>query len=89
MELSRQLFGLQQQNRSQRFNELFDLVTLGANAASGQATATRGGAATTSELTLQGANARAAGTIGASNNITDSLLLLSMLNQNQNQPASP
>ena len=80
-ELGRQLFGLNQRNRSQRFNELFDLVTLGSNAAAGQATATRGGASTNAEFALQGANARAAGTVGASNNISNSLLMMSLLNR--------
>lgn len=84
LELSRQLFGMQQANRRQRFNELFDLVTLGSNAAARQATGTRGSASSMAELGLQGANARAAGDVGVASNLSNSMLLLSMLNRNAN-----
>lgn len=51
------------QNISQRFN----LATLGANAAGGQATATLGTNAQITDLITQGGNAQAAGLIGAQN----------------------
>lgn len=55
-------------NITQRFN----LATLGANAAAGQATATLETGRTISDLTTQGGNARAAGIIGAQNAQTQS-----------------
>jgi len=63
------------QNISQRFN----LATLGANAAAGQATATQSASAGISDLFTQGANAQAAGFVGAANartNATNQLLQL-------------
>lgn len=54
---------LLQQTISNRFN----LATLGSNAAAGQATATQNAGAQIADLTTQGANATAAGIIGAAN----------------------
>lgn len=80
-ELTRFNSMLNQRNRGQRFNELFNLATLGSNAASGQATATLGTADRVGEtLTGQG-NATAAGKIGSANasrNTLFSLLELGM-----------
>ena len=60
---------LNARNRSQRFGELFNLATLGSNAASGQATATLGTANAISDLKTGIGNAKAAGQVGAANRV--------------------
>lgn len=72
-ELSRQLFGLQQRNRSQRFNELFNILTLGSNAASGQATATLATGRDVANTITGIGNAQAAGRIGQGNAIRNTV----------------
>ncbi len=59
--------GLNERNRGNRFRELFNLATLGANAASGQATATLGTSNNISSLQTGKGDALAAGEIGAAN----------------------
>jgi hypothetical protein len=58
---------LNSRNRSQRFNELFNLATLGSNAAARQATNTLGSAQVQGDLLTQAGNAKAAGTVGMGN----------------------
>ncbi len=60
---------LNERNRNNRFSEMFNLATLGANAASGQATATLNTANNISSLTTGKGDALAAGKIGAGNAI--------------------
>lgn len=57
---------------SQNINQRFNLATLGANAAAGQATGTLSTGRGISDLLTQGANAQAAGVVGASNAQTQS-----------------
>lgn len=66
-ELGRQLYGLQERDRSLKFNRLFNLATLGANAASGQATGILGTGQGVSETTQGIGNVLGAGKIGAAN----------------------
>ncbi len=61
--------GLNARNRSQRFNELFNLTTLGANAAAGQSTATQNFANNISDLRVGRGDAIAAGRVGQANAI--------------------
>jgi hypothetical protein len=62
---------LNSRNRSQRFNELFNLATLGSNAASRQATNTLNTAQGVGEYGTQGANAKAAGIVGGTNQLSN------------------
>jgi len=64
---------LNERNRNQRFSELFNLATLGSNAAAGQATTTLNTANQISEYNTQRGNATAAGKIGAANKIGDTV----------------
>lgn len=66
-ELTRFNSGLNARNRNQRFNELFNLGTLGANAASGQATATLGTARSNADTLVGIGDVQAAGQIGRTN----------------------
>jgi hypothetical protein len=75
---------LNSRNRNQRFNELFNLATLGSNSASRQATNTLGTASQVGELGTQAGNARAAGTVGGVNQLTnlfDNFVFMRALNQ--------
>lgn len=58
---------LNERNRGNRFNELFNLAVLGSNAASGQATVAQNTGNNISEIMLGQGNAAAAGRIGAGN----------------------
>jgi len=58
---------LNARNRGQRFNELFNLATLGSNAAAGQATATQNFAGNISDMTIGRGDAVAAGQVGRAN----------------------
>ena len=78
---------LNESNRATRFNELFNLATLGSNAAAGQGTATIQGAARAGEYGTQAANASAAGTIGQSNAITGALQNFAFLNLLNKKPS--
>lgn len=60
---------LNEQNRSSRFSELFNLATLGANAASGQATASLSAGRGIADTIIGKGDALAAGKIGSSNQI--------------------
>jgi len=71
---------LNSRNRQQRFNELFNVVTLGANAASRTATNTLNSSITQGGFLTDAASATAAGQIGASNAIVNGLQNLSFLN---------
>ncbi len=64
---------LNARNRGQRFNELFNLATLGSNAAGGQATSTLNTAQNNSNLITGIGNAQAAGVIGSANTIRGTL----------------
>lgn len=56
---------------NQNINQRFNLATLGANAAAGQATATQSTGAGIADLATQQGNARAAGIIGQGNQLTN------------------
>lgn len=60
---------LNARNRSQRFGELFNLASLGSNAAAGQATASLQTGNAISDLRTGIGNAHAAGQIGAANRV--------------------
>jgi hypothetical protein len=60
-------------NRAQRFNELFNVATLGANASARAGTNTLTGSQIGSEFLTQGANARAAGRIGQGNAVNQGI----------------
>jgi len=66
---------LNARNRSLIFNQLFNVATLGANAASGQATASINTGNQISDLFTQRGNAQAAGIAGAANSLTDNSFL--------------
>lgn len=72
---------LNARNRTQRFNELFNVASLGSNAAARQATNTLGSAQVQGDLITQGGNARAAGIVGAGNAGTNALTNLLFLRQ--------
>ncbi len=57
----------------QQIGRQFNAATLGANAAAGQATSTQQTGRSIADLTLQGANAQAAGVVGAANAQTQAL----------------
>lgn len=64
---------LNSRNRNMRFNELFNLATLGSNAAARQSTNTLNTASQVGDYTTQGGNARAAGTVGGINALNNGL----------------
>lgn len=65
--------GVAQSVQDSEFNRLFNTVSLGSNAAAGQATSTLNNAANNSALITGAANATAAGTIGQANAINNGL----------------
>ena len=78
--------GINERFRGQQFNELFNLATLGSNAAAGQATATQQGAAASGNFMTQAGNAQAAGIVGAGTAINqgiNNMAFLSLMNRNQ------
>lgn len=79
---------LNSRNRGQRFNELFNLSTLGSNAASGQATATLGTADRNAETITGIGNARAAGIVGGANNTRNTLFSILQLALNRGGAAA-
>jgi hypothetical protein len=64
---------LNERNRGNRFNELFNLAVLGSNAASGQATAAQNTGRNISDIMLGQGNAQAAGIIGKGNAARDTI----------------
>lgn len=70
---------LNARNRNQRFSELFNLATLGSNAASGQATSTLNTATNVGNTIIGQGNARAAGRVGSANAASDSLFDLARI----------
>ncbi len=70
---------LNARNRRDRFSELFNLATLGANAASGQATATLRTGENISSTQIGQGNARAAGRVGAANTTRGSIFDLARI----------
>lgn len=64
---------LNSRNRNSRFNELFNLATLGSNAAARQSTNTLNTASQVGDLTTGGANAKAAGLVGGINQLNNGL----------------
>lgn len=77
---------LNARNRAQRFNELFNLATLGQNAAARQGTNTIQSNALANDFRTQGANARAAGIVGLANQGTNALRDFVFLNAIKPQP---
>jgi hypothetical protein len=77
---------LNSRNRAQRFNELFNLATLGSNAASRQATNTIGSAMVQGDLITGAGNAKAAGTVGVANAGVNALSNFAFLKQIKPQP---
>lgn len=71
--------GVNERFRGNRFRELFNLATLGANAAAGQATATLRTGENVSGLQIGQGNATAAGIIGAKNATRGSLFDLARI----------
>lgn len=67
MARQQQMFDQRYNTNNQQFNQLQNLVGMGQNAAAGQGAAIQGTANNVTELTGQGANALAAGQIGAAN----------------------
>lgn len=71
--------GLNSRNRSQQFGELFNLASLGSNAASGQGTATLSTAGNISDITIGRGDAQAAGQVSQGNAAGQTLSDLSRL----------
>ena len=78
---------LNERNRSNRFSELFNLASLGANAASGQATATLQAGNNISSLTTGIGDSLAAGKIGKGNAIRGSVFDLARIAASVANPA--